>query len=170
MNKNKLLLFLVMICLFLVTGCSEKIQSGEKVDSDSNLENSNGTLICTRAATAQEGVSVDLSYEVKYSHGNIDVLHSIEKINTTNEEILSTYEEAYKKIFQRYEDLKYYDNLITRDEKSVISDTTIYYNKVDLVKLKELENADTSVIKNGKVSLKDWLEFAEKFGTTCYEK
>jgi len=37
-------------------------------------------------------------------------------------------------------------------------------------KLEELEASDQNLIKNGKISLKDWLTFAEKLGTKCIEK
>lgn len=170
MKKLKNIFTVAIISLLLLTGCSEKTDSGTEVSSKSDMTNSKGTLVCTRTATAQGDATANLSYEVSYNDGLVSVVRSTEEIISTDQSILDIYENAYKSIFKRYKDLKYYDNTVTRDETSVVSETTIQYNRIDLEKLKELENTDESIIKNGKVALKDWLAYAEKFGTTCSEK
>ena len=96
-------------------------------------------------------------------------MHSLEKVISTAQEDLDEYETAYQKIYKNYEGLKYYDNKITRTENSVTSDTTINYEKINIEKLIEIEGEEDNVIENGKVKLKSWLDFAEKFGTNCEE-
>ncbi len=169
MNKTKL--FIVLgLSILLLTGCTEKTESGTKVDSDSDMTNNNGTLVCTRTANGMNNSTVELNYEVSYKAGYITILHSNEKLVSDDKATLDTYEEAYKKIFDVYKDLDHYTNNIIRKDDYVESDTIIDYSKIDMEKLKILENTDDSVIKDGKVALSDWLKFAEKFGTKCTEK
>ena len=167
MKKNKLLLLILL--LLLVTGCTTKTESGTEINSKSDTSKSKGTLLCTRSGTAQGNAEVSLNYEVRYKKGYVLSVHSEEKIISNDSSILDQYEDAYKNIFKAYKDLKHYTNTVTRESNSVTSDTLIEYDKVDMNKLKEIENSDQSVIKDGKVALKDWLEFAEKFGTKCEE-
>lgn len=169
MKKPFSLLILLLVAV-LVTGCSEKTESGTTVNSDSDMTNKKGMLACTREATGIKDSEVKLSYEVSYKDGYITTLHSMEQVTSKDEETRNTYKTAYENIFEKYKDLKYYTNKITVKENTVISDTVIEYDKVDTEKLKELENTSDSVIKDGKVALKDWLTFAEKFGTKCTEK
>ncbi len=169
MMRNKKYLF-ILILLLILTGCSKRIETGTEIDSKTDTSNSKGTLVCSREATAQNNAKVELNYEVDYKKGYVTKLHSTEKVITDDQDVLDTYEEAYRNIFKIYKDLKYYDNNVSRTKKDVTSDTVIQYDKVDMDKLLKLENTDDTVIKNGKVALSDWLEFAEKFGTKCKEK
>ena len=108
-----------------------------------------------------------MSYEVYYEDDYVTILHSTEEVTSDDSSVLDTYEEAYKNIFKQYEGLKYYDNIVTRTDNSIISDTTINYAKIDIDKLLEIEGEEDNVIENGKVKLSTWLNFAKKFGVTC---
>ena len=148
---------IVLVMVLLLAGCG----SNSAVSSD-------GVKKCTRTGTVTNG-STEMNYEVYYKGEDIVLLHSTEKIISDSSSVLDTYEEAYKNIFKQYEGLKYYDNTITRNEKSIISDTTINYAKIDIKRLLEIEGEDDNVVKDGKVKLADWLSFAEKYGVTCDE-
>ena len=162
---------ILVISIIFITACgSEDMEKGITVSSKVDTTNKNGTLLCSRSAEAQNNAQASFIYEINYKNGYITKLHSKEEITSSSDEVLDTYEDAYKNIFKAYANLKYYDNNISRTKTSVISDTTIDYTKVDIEKLKELEGQEDSMIKNGKVLLKDWLTFAETFGTTCIEK
>ena len=162
---------ILIISIIFITACgSEDMEKGITVSSKVDTTNKNGTLLCSRSAEAQNDAQASFLYEIDYKNGYITKLHSKEEITSSSDEVLDTYEDAYKNIFKAYDNLKYYDNNITRTNSSVISDTTIDYTKVDIEKLKELEGQEDSMIKNGKVALNDWLTFAETFGTTCIEK
>ena len=166
--KNSLLL--IVSILFLTACGSVDMEKGITVTSKTDTSNKNGTLLCSRSAEALDNSTASFIYEVDYKSGYITKLHSKEEITSSSDEILDTYEEAYKNVFKAYKDLKYYDNEVTRTKSSVISETTVDYSKVDIERLKEIEAQEESIIKNGKISLKDWLTFAETFGTTCIEK
>lgn len=170
-NLNKIIIVLI-ISLFCLTGCSEevKFESGTTVDKNSDTNNATGTLLCSRGGKGLGDSTAELSYVVNYKKGYLTKVHSIEKVISDDASILDQYEDAYNNIFEVYKDLKYYENTITRVDNSVTSDTTIDYSKIDMKKLEELESSSQSIIKNGKVSLKDWLTFASKVGTKCIEK
>ena len=173
---KKILISLLIILSFFITGCSEEevVQNNEPiVQKESVLDDidssGTGNLFCTRDAFANEGIDVELSYEISYKDGNVMVLHANEKVVSENSDSLDEYENAYRKIAKNYEGLKYYDITITRDKTSVINDTVINYEKIDTDKLLDIEGEEDNVIVDGKVKLSTWVSFAEQFGASCKE-
>ena len=147
----------IVLVVFLLTGCTT-----------GNIASADGKKICSRTGVLDNGTS-KMSYEVYYEDDYVTILHSTEEVTSEDSSLLDTYEEAYKNIFKQYEGLKYYDNTVTRDGNTVVSDTTINYAKIDIDKLLEIEGEEDNVIENGKVKLSTWLSFAKKFGVTCDE-
>lgn len=181
MVRNRFFIILFML-LFLITGCSQKNDKNDSTvkkddSSDVNLKSSNshldtsgsGSLKCTRVASASTGIDVSLNYELQYEDGVVLVLHSTEKITSSSSDSLDEYEEAYKKIAQNYDDLEYYDTNVIRTDDTVVNDTIINYQKLDMDKLLAIEGEEDNVIEDGKVKLATWLSFVEKFGTVCEE-
>lgn len=172
-KSNFFKICLTVIAAILLAGCSNSegsnqssnnfINSGISTEDTSNMQKLN----CTREATAGAGIDVDLNYEVYYQGEYIKILHSMESVTTENQETLDEYETAYKNIAKNYEGLKYYDQTVTRTNNKVNNDTVINYGKIDTNKLLEIEGEEDNIIKDGKVKLDDWLNFAKKFGTKC---
>ena len=163
--KKYSVIILFLAFVLLVTGCEKKttIESGgEKVDV-SKLEHKH----CTRGAVANAGIDVSLEYDIYYKGEDIQILHSVEKVITSNEESLTTYEEAYKKIYDNYKDLKYYDAKVIRGDTTVTSDVTINYAEIDIEKLIAIEGEEDNIFENGKAKLQKWLVLADRFGTKC---
>lgn len=152
--KKMILSSLVILLVFLVTGCYGTVDSAD------------GVKKCSRKGEVTNG-STEMNYEVYYEGKYITILHSVEKVTSEDSSLLDTYEEAYKNIFKQYEKLDYYDNTISRTDDSVVSDTTINYAKIDIDKLLEIEGEEDNVIENSKVKLDTWLEFAKQYGVTC---
>lgn len=174
--------FFAFVLSLLLVGCGTSEESTTNSNSN-NSSNSNSStsensitdqdtgemqkLTCSREASGGTGVDVNLNYEIYYQGEYIQILHSTEQVVTDDQDTLDEYEDAYRGIYKNYEGLEYYDTTVTRTEDSVTSDTVINYGKIDTDKLLEIEGEEDNVIKNGKVKLADWLEFAEQFGTTC---
>ena len=183
MKKNNLSkLVLIIMVVVLLTGCGSEKTSSPKSNTNENnstnettpnttIQESDTTgmekLTCSREASAGSGVDVNLDYEIYYQGEYIQILHSTEQVVTDDQDTLDEYEDAYKGIYKHYEGLKYYDNTVTRTNDSVTSDTVINYGKIDTDKLLAIEGEEDNVIKDGKVKLDDWLDFAEQFGTKC---
>lgn len=174
MTHVKTKVIFLTLLLVLTAGCnSTKKESNEGIkETDKNIIEETKDMIvlnCSREATAGTGIDVDLNYKIYYTGQYIEILHSVEKITSENQESLDEYETAYKKISKNYKGLKYYDTTVTREKSTVINDTTINYGKIDIDKLLEIEGEEDNIIKDGKVKVADWVAFAEKFGTTCQE-
>ena len=78
--------------------------------------------------------------------------------------------EYRKNIKEQYKGLRYYDITVTRDGNSVIYDTVINYEKLDMDKLREIEpdiEGQDDIYKNNKLMLKTWWEFSKDMGMTC---
>lgn len=157
--KKIISIILIITVATLITGCSS---------NENEIKYKQGTLICSREGNITNG-STNLEYLINYKDGNIITLHSIEEVISDDEEILNTYEDAYKNIFKAYENLKYYENTVTRDYNSVISNTIINYDKIDIDALLAIEGEEDNIIQDGKAKLEIWLSFAKKFGTECEE-
>lgn len=153
------LIIILLLTAVLITGCGKR-------NTKVSLYSGKGMLKCSRDGVL-DGGTAKFSYEVSYKDGYVTKLHSIEEITSDDSNIIDTYEDAYKKIFTSYENLKYYDNIITRKDNTVTSDTTINYAKIDIDRLLEIEGSEDNVIEDGKVKVVTWKKFAEKFGTTC---
>lgn len=151
---------LLIIFTTLITGCESQSSTSTKYKE--------GTLICSRQGNISNATT-NLNYIINYKNGNITVLRSIEEVLSDDKSILDTYENAYTEIFKPYKDLEYYENTITRSEGSVISNTLINYEKIDIEALLDIEGEEDNIIEDGKAKLEIWLSFAEKFGTTCEE-
>ena len=122
---------------------------------------------CTRSGDAGEGVTVNLYYDVYYKGKNIELIKSVEEVETTDQEKLDSYEDSYRTIHEKYKNLKYYDTQIVRTENKVTSKMDINYAKLDINQLLAIEGDSDNIIQNGKANLSKWLKLAKKFGATC---
>lgn len=169
MKRISSLIIIPVICLVFLTGCNSNdnkvISNGEKVNTKKMQ-----TMHCTRKASASNGIEVELEYELYYKGEDLNILHSVEKVMSANDESLDLYEDAYKKIHANYEGLEYYDAKVERGDTTVVSDITINYEKIDIDKLLEIEGEEDNIIENGKAKLDKWLSLAKKFGTECEEE
>jgi len=153
MKYIKIIVVIFLLCL--VTACSSNIQKS-------------GVVLCERSGEiSNSDATTKLNYEVYYTGIYVTKIHSIEKIYSTDKNLLDTYQNAYESIFKAYENLEHYDNIITRDDISVTSDTTINYKNIDIKGLLEIEGEEDNVIEDGKVKLNTWINFAKKYGATC---
>lgn len=176
--KKISLFFIIVIFVFFATGCSDEsakngtTSSGTSkvtiVDEDFNASGS-GTLKCVQAATASEGIEVDINYTIVYKRGNILSLRSSQKVVSSNQDNLDIYENAYKGIASNYKNLDNYDTSVVRDSNSVTYSAFINYEEVDLDKLIDIEGKEDNIIDGDKAKLSLWLDLAEQVGVTCEE-
>ena len=184
MKKRKLkkisLIILFLSFMFILTGCDAGTEENttsvngtttikETIVDDDFDEKGTGVLNCITDAIAADGIEVDISYVVQYKRGNILELRSVQRIISNDQDSLDTYEDAFKKIANNYNGLKYYDISLIRDSNTVTYDVVINYDKIDTDALLDIEGAEDNIIKSGKAKLSLWLDLASKVGTTCEE-
>lgn len=180
MKIKKLSFLVLLVVVFFLSGCSDKTKENnqditgtttvkESIVSDEFDKNGTGMLKCSTEAYAEEGMDVELRYTIKYKAGDILELVSVQKVISEKQNSLSTYEDAYKKIADNYNNLDYYDTSIVRDDNSVSYTAIINYEKININKLLDIEGKEDNIIKNGKAKLSLWLDLASKVGTTCEE-
>ncbi|MBR5369921.1 MAG: DUF1307 domain-containing protein [Bacilli bacterium] len=164
MRKICLIITLFFI-LFLLCGCDSKnrevIIDGESINT-SKMEHKH----CTRNGSLQGG-EAKLEYDIYYTGDVLNLLKSREEIISADENILDTYEEAYKSIHANYRRLANYDTEIIRGDTTVTSIMNINYDSIDIDKLIEIEGEEDNIFVNKVPSVSKWLAFAKKLGTTC---
>ena len=162
---KKISIIIVLFLVILLCGCESKdneIIINNKPVNTSKMEHKH----CTREATL-DGGEVKLEYDIYYTGEVLNLLVSKEKIISSSEDILNTYEEAYKKIHLNYEKLENYDTSVVRGDTTVLSTISINYDKVDIDRLIEIEGEEDNIFINKVPKVDKWLELAKKFGTTC---
>lgn len=158
----------IIICLFLIVillcGCESK----EKVIIDDNPINTSKMehKHCTRNGSLSGG-EVKLEYDIYYTGDVLNIVKSMEKVISSDESILNTYEEAYKKIHSYYKGLDHYETEIVRGDTTVTSYMNIYYDELDIDKLLEIEGEEDNIFEGKIPKVSKWLEFTKKLGTTC---
>ena len=163
--KKMFLIVILLFVSFLVCGCDNKddevISNGKKVDT-SKMEHKH----CERNATATDA-DVKLEYDIYYTGEVLNILESKEEIISASDDVLNTYEKAYKGIHENYRGLKYYDTKVTRGDTTVISYITINYDKININKLIEIEGEEDNIFEEKVPKVSKWIELASKFGTKC---
>lgn len=164
MKKVSSIIILLLICLF-ITGCEEKevVESGGEEVNVTKMQHKH----CTRNGVIDNGSEAVLQYDLYYTGEVLNLLKSEEKVISSDPNVLTTYEDAYRKIHANYEGLDYYDTNIERGDTSVTSTMIINYDKIDINKLLEIEGAEDNIIENGKAKVDKWLALGKKLGTTC---
>lgn len=153
--KKKLLFSGLLFMILILSGCEDT--SNYKV------------INCTRTASLSDNkTTVDLKYKIYYEGDYVKKTISTEQVTSSDKNTLDIYESSYKKVFEQYKDIKYYDNNVTKQDGSIISTTKIDYTKVDTSKILEIEGEKGNIFtKGGKVKLKTLIELYEKYGSQC---
>ncbi len=155
MKRNNLYFLFIIISIFIITGCDDEYKM----------------IYCTRNVKDENSnIVADMRYDLYYDENEIvKKTVSIETITTKDEKILTEYEKSYKKAFSKYKNIKYYDNNITINDKTLTSKTTIDYSKVNVSLIKKIEGSVGNIFtKTGKVKLATLVRKYEKNGSKCY--
>lgn len=164
---KKYLIFIILFLAIIVTGCEKKdtkeqvISNGEKVDTTTMVHEH-----CERLGS-MDGGELSLNYELYYTGEVLNLLKSEEKVISSSDEILTTYENAYRGIHEHYKGLEYYDTEVVRGDTTVTSTITINYDKVSIPTLIQIEGAEDNIFEDGVAKVAKWKELAKKFGTKC---
>ena len=164
---KKISIVILILLVILITGCDkennkEKVISNGKTVNTSKMEHKH----CTREGKVTDG-DVSLNYDIYYTDDRLNILKSEEKVISASDEILDTYEKAYKDIHKYYEGLEYYDTSVVRGDTTVTSTITINYDKIDIDELIDIEGEEDNIFERKVPKVEKWLSLAKKFGTKC---
>lgn len=162
---KKTLYFFSFICfLFLFVGCNQ-----EQVKVENQSENTNSMVHehCSRVGSAGAGNSVSLEYDLYYQGDVLQLLQSHEEVFSSDQELLDTYENAYRSIHNNYKNLEYYETSLVRNDASVSSNMTIDYGKINIEQLIEIEGEEDNIFENNVPLVSKWKELAKRVGTKC---
>lgn len=152
MKKIKYLL-LVLLMIFLITGCQS--------------EETSKTMVCSRTIN-QDAISMDLKYTVTYKGKYVEKVESIEKITTDDTTVLDTYKQAVETTYQPYSKIDNYSYDVKVERNTLISTVTADYTKIDYKKMLEVDTANQQIFTDdGKVKLETIESFYTKLGTNC---
>ena len=88
MKKRYLFLAIVMVGVFLITGCSSKSK---------DIANNGNVMTCTRSVN-KNGMKTSLNYKVYYEGDDVTRIKSEESIQMENNQSLKGYKEQIEKV------------------------------------------------------------------------
>lgn len=157
MKKRYLFLAIVMVGVFLITGCSSKSK---------DIVNSGNVMTCTRSVN-KNGMKTSLNYKVYYDGDDVTRIKSEESIQMENNKSLKGYKEQIEKVYEPYKNVKFYNYNIAIRGNKLISKVDINYSKIDTNKLIEIDKANSQIITDGKIKVSSVKNLYEKLGATC---
>lgn len=152
--RKRVLFSLVLTVLLTITGCNANSEQ-EKV------------LTCTRTATISDGIKMDLNYKATYKGEYVQLVETTEKIITDNTAYLEAYKSSVENLYSPYKKIEHYNYNVEIKDNTLISTTKIDYSKIDTNKLIEIDSANESLIKDGKIKIDDIKSLYESMGATC---
>lgn len=157
MKKRYLFLAIVMVGVFLITGCSSKSK---------DIVNNGNVMTCTRSVN-KNGMKTSLNYKVYYEGDDVTRIKSEESIQMENNKSLKGYKEQIEKVYEPYKNVKFYNYNIAIRGNKLISKVDINYSKIDTNKLIEIDKANSQIITDGKIKVSSVKSLYEKLGATC---
>ncbi|MBD9098399.1 DUF1307 domain-containing protein [bacterium] len=157
MKKRYLFLAIVMVGVFLITGCSS---------NSKDIVNNGNVMTCTRSVN-KNGMKTSLNYKVYYEGDDVTRIKSEESIQMENNQSLKGYKEQIEKVYEPYKNVKFYNYNIAIRGNKLISKVDINYSKIDTNKLIEIDKANSQIITDGKIKVSSVKSLYEKLGATC---
>ncbi len=169
MKRVSKYLFVLLVGIVLLTGCgkTESNKQQEEKQNEVQEQQEEKTMECSRTATVAEGVQLDVKYTVTYVGEDVKKVYSNEKVISENKQYLEAYKTQVDKIYAPYKDLQYYDTNVRIEGNTLISEATIQYDKIDTDKMIEIDSANATLIRDGKVKVADLKTAYSTLGATC---
>lgn len=162
--KKKFLLITLLIMVFAVTGCGSKNNSN---NNNNNSKNNDSVMTCTAKGELQEGITSDSTYKVTYNGENVKSVETLEKITVDDEEVLKYLEEKVRDTYSLFDDIKHYDYTVKVKDNTLVSTTSIDYEKIDIDKLFAIDSSIENLFEDGKLKIDDLKSYYKMMGISC---
>lgn len=176
-KKKELFLVTIMIMGLILTGCSsDKEKTYTNTNQETNATNSSikdsitseqKELNCTRSATIEGGVRIELAYKVKYKGDYVEIVETEEKVISSDQAVLNLYKNNVESVYSPYKNVEFYNYNLEIIGDTLISTTYIDYSKIDTDKLIEIDSANAALIKDGKIKVSDIKLMYQAVGAIC---
>ena len=144
----------LILSLLFFTGCSST---------------SYKTMTCSRT-TNKMGVSMDLSYTIKYSDDIVSEIESIEKLRSNDINKLNDLKNEFENLYRDYNGADYYTYNVSLENNTLTNTYSIVYNRDDTNTLLKVAQSGKSFSKIGRVNLDSLLSYYKSVGVTCEKK
>lgn len=186
-------LFLLVLCLFLITGCSDSIEykvdmgseatsikeliesgreeePGEESENESENElpgSSDKIVVQCRKNSFIDGLSSETLYKIA-AYGDYVETISIAEIKTFQD--LTTMNQKLIELRNKetlYQNLDYYVYSVSESENSILEISELNYAKIDVNRISELQPEMAQVLINGQLKLSDAKTVYQQLGAVC---
>ena len=148
-GENMKKLFLIIIGVVLFTGCKSR-----------------NVMECSYSSK-EDDRTINLSYKVKHRGSRVLSVKSIEKVTSTDPDIISSYKDSVEAFYEPFTYIDNYNYKIKSDSKSITVTATINYNKIDLDEMIMLDPDIEQLMDNGYIDI-DILKISyEELGLEC---
>lgn len=162
-------IIIILITVALVSGCSSKKESVEKIEIPKpKIEEK--SFRCTLNKTMEDTTTLDATYLVFYKGEDVTRLNTEEIMTSNNSTTLELYEKQLENLYQTYRNIDYYDNEIRIEGNKLYSVTKIDYEKIDMNKFLEINEQMKSLIDDGKLKVLTLKAMYQTLGITCQDE
>ncbi len=166
--KKKFLIILVLVFGLFLTGCGEQNTLKEETTNQEETQDEVEKMSCVMQRTVSEGLSIESTYNVEHDGKYVNLVETVEKITSSDKEILETYKAQVEQIYEPFKNLKYYDYDVNISGDTLTSIVRINYAKIDTDKMLEIDSSLEQLIKNGRIAVQDIKELYEQIGAVCH--
>lgn len=158
MKKSFLILTLIVTTFFL-TACGTEDKKEEKSESKE--------MVCTLSADVDANTSMESTYKVKYIDDKVLNVNTIEKITSSNKQVLETYKTTVDSMYSPYKDIKGYNYETKIEGNAFISTVNADYERIDLDEFIEINEGAKLLVRDGHVSFELIKTTYEAMNATC---
>ena len=153
--SNKKVLTAVIIVIILLVGFTIAKKIGPI----------NGKLVC-KYDNNSDMMNSSYTYDMSFKMKNVTRFETTEVIESSEKELLETYQTSLNELSKEYQKLKHYNVNMSIDGDKLIVKTIVDYDKIDMKKYLKIDG-EKIYIKNNKLKVVELKKIYEKNGAKC---
>ena len=142
-------LLLVFFGIILLTGCSSR-----------------NVMKCSYKAK-EDDRTIDLSYKIKYRGSKVVSVKSVEKVTSSDSDIISSYRDDVELFYEPFSYIDNYNYKIKSNNKNITVTTSIDYSKIDLNEMIMIDPDIEQLMNDGYIDIDQMKISYENLGLEC---